>query len=216
MLLITAAVIEELRPLLEDSLFIPLADDIFRHASKPVLAAAAGIGLVDFAAGLEELFSRFEISRALLTGTCGVYPSAAGEFPLKSLVSPLRVSLGDISEVSNSGYFPGPMACRCELDDACVAGILPGIEPGGHCLTLASITSGDTAARRAGEFYRADFEQMEAFSFARVCQRREIPAALLLAVANFVGSRGHRQWRENAASGAEACARVLKTRLDLL
>ncbi|NPA25747.1 MAG: hypothetical protein GXO34_07975 [Deltaproteobacteria bacterium] len=215
MLLITAAVIEELRPLLEDSLFIPLADDIFRHASKPVLAAAAGIGLVDFTAGLEELFSRFRISRALLTGTCGVYPAAGDRFPLKSLVSPLRITLGDASEIAGSGYFPGPMACRCELDEASVAGLLPGTEPGGHCLTLASITSDDAAARRAGEFYRVDFEQMEAFSFARVCQRREIPAALLLAVANLVGSRGHRQWRENAGACAEVCARALKTRLDL-
>jgi nucleoside phosphorylase len=214
-LLITAAVRDELEPLLADADFTVLSDTVFRHVRKPVLVAAAGIGLVDFAAGLKDLFFRFGISRALLTGTCGVYPDAATRWPLNSLVSPARITLGDTAEALGSGYFPKSMACCCRRDGAWEE-ILPGVERRGHCLSLTAITSGDAAARRIGAFYQADFEQMEAFSFTRLCQQQKVPAAMLLTVANQVGSRGHRQWLENAAPGAVRCARVLKTLVEQL
>ena len=213
MLLVCSAVIEELEPLLQPSIFNQVAQALFVHRQKPVMVAALGVGLVDFTCGFQALLGNYQIDEALLTGTCGVYPGAFQQWPIGSLVSPLKISLGDLSEVDQTGYFPSPVISTSLLDENFLLRLAPGAE--GHCLTLTTITSNDQVAARIEHHYQAHFEQMEAYAFARLCQRQKISGAVLFAVANQVGREGHQQWRAHARQGACLSADLLRDKLDM-
>jgi nucleoside phosphorylase len=212
MLLICAAVIEELQPLLIAGDFKQAGENLFKHNDRPVLIAALGVGLVDFASGLQGVLCDFKIDKALLTGTCGVYPEALAESPLGTLVVPEKISLGDLSVVEKSGYFPAPVTQSCILDKELFCDLLPNL--GGHCLTLATITADDQVAVKIAGYYRAEFEQMEAYAFARLCQINQVRGTALFAVVNQVGSQGHAQWRANAHAGAITAADLIRERFN--
>ena len=214
MQLICSAVIEELEPLLQASIFKQEGPALFSHRQKPVVAAALGVGLVEFVCGFQALLDKYQVDEALLTGTCGVYPAASRQWPIGSLVSPLKISLGDLAEVDGTGYFPAPITSTCFLDESFSLRLLAGSDL--HCLTLATITSDNQAAGRIEHHYLAHFEQMEAYAFARLCQRQKIPGAVLFAVANQVGLDGHQQWRANAHHGVCQCATLLQEKLHLV
>ena len=213
MQLICAAVIEELHPLLGSGTFKQESEKLFKHHSRPLLIAALGVGLVDFASGFQAVLHDFAIDKALLTGTCGVYPEALVEYPLGTLVVPEKVSIGDLSEVEKSGYFPPPVIPSCNLDEELFQNLLP--VTGGHCLTLATITADDQLAIRLANHYQAQFEQMEAYAFARICQLNRVTGTALFAVANQVGNAGHAQWRANAGQGAVTAADLIRRRFAL-
>lgn len=209
MRLICAAVIEELQPLLADGAFERESEKLFKHRLKPLLLAALGVGLVDFAAGFQDLLLKFEIETALLTGTCGVYPEALADYPIGTLVSPEKISLGDLSEVEQSGYFPAPIISPLSLPEK---PFVSESVAGGHCLTLATITADNRAAGRIESFYQAQFEQMEAYAFARLCNLNRVQGSALFAVVNRVGADGHQQWLANAGVGSEAAAELIRKR----
>ncbi|MEA1923405.1 MAG: hypothetical protein U9N63_12200 [Pseudomonadota bacterium] len=213
MQLICAAVIEELEPLLQPSLFSQIGPALYTHRQKPVLVAALGVGLVDFACGFQALLGNYKVDEALLTGTCGVYPGAFRQWPIGSLVSPLKISLGDLAEVDQTGYFPAPIISTCHLDENC--SLRPASDVDMNCLTLATITSNDPAAARIEHHYQAHFEQMEAYAFARLCQVHKISGAVLFAVSNRVGCDGHQQWRDHAQQGACLSTDFLREKFDL-
>ncbi len=213
MLLICAAVLEELQPLIVSGDFKQEGENLFKHHSRSVLIAALGVGLVDFASGLQSVLCDFKIDQALLTGTCGVYPEALVEYPLGTLVVPEKVSLGDLSEVEKSGYFPAPVIQSCILDKELFCDLLPDL--GGHCLTLATITADDQLAVKIADHYRVEFEQMEAYAFARLCQINQVRGMALFAVVNQVGSKGHAQWRANADQGAIMVADLIRGKFNL-
>ena len=213
MQLLCSAVIEELEPLLRPSIFTQVGSALFVHRLKPVVVAALGVGLVDFACGFQTLLGSYQINEAMLIGTCGAYPGAFRKWPIGSLVSPLKISLGDLSEVDQTGYFPAPITSTCLLDETFSRRLAPGVDR--HCLTLAAITSDDRAAARIEQHYQVHFEQMEAYAFARLCQRQKISGAVLFAVANQVGCDGHQQWRDHARQGASLSAAFLREKLDL-
>ncbi len=213
MQLICSAVIEELEPLLQASVFSQVAPAIYIHRQRPVLVAALGVGLVDFACGFQALLGNYQVDEALLTGTCGVYPGAFRQWPIGSLVSPLKISLGDLAEVDQTGYFPAPIVQTCFLDENHSLRSVSDVDM--HCLTLATITSNDPVAVRIERHYQAHFEQMEAYAFARLCKRHKISGAVLFVVANRVGCDGHKQWRDNARQGACRCSTLLYEKFDL-
>ncbi len=214
MQLICTAVIEELEPLLQSATFKQEGKDLFIHHQKPVVLAALGVGLVDFTSGFQALLNRYQIEKALLTGTCGVYPEASRQWPIGSLVAPLKISLGDLSEVNKTGYFPAPITATCNLDKSFSRHLIPDLDT--HCLTLATITSNDQTATRIENYYQSHFEQMEAYAFARSCQMQEISGAVLFAVANQVGRDGHQQWQTHARQGANLSAICLREKLHLV
>ena len=213
MLLICAAVIEELQPLIDSGDFKQESDNLFKHRSRPALIAALGVGLVDFASGFQSVLSDLKVDRAVLTGTCGVYPESLAASPLGTLIVPQKISLGDLSEVEKSGYFPAPVTPFCKLDKELFRDRLP--SSGGHCLTLATITADDQIAIKIAKHYQAHFEQMEAYAFARLCQLNRITGAALFAVVNQVGSKGHEQWRVNAEHGAIKVADLIRNKFML-
>ncbi len=211
--LICAAVIEELSPLTEASDFRKESETLFVHRREAVLIAALGVGLVDFASGFQALLNNYKIDKALLTGTCGAYPEAFLEWPIGTLVAPDKISLADLSEVEKSGYFPAPITSPCTLDAELFSDLLPNI--GGHCLTLATITSDDPVAAQIEEYYQAHFEQMEAYAFARLCQLNKVCGSALLAVVNRVGRDGHEQWLAHGQAGAVSAANLIGEKFNL-
>ena len=213
MQLICAAVIEELEPLLQSTTFKQESTTLFTHQQKPIVLAALGVGLVDFSCGLQALLNQYQIEKALLTGTCGVYPRASRQWPIDTLVAPFKISLGDIAEIDKNGYFPAPINTTCLLDENFSQYLLP--DAGTHCLTLATITSDDQSADRIESYYHSHFEQMEAYAFARLCQLQKISGAVLFAVANKVGRDGHQQWCNHARQGAFLSAACLREKLQL-
>jgi nucleoside phosphorylase len=214
MQLICAAVIEELEPLLQSANFKQEATALFIHQQKPIVLAALGVGLVDFSSAFQVLLNRYQIEKALLTGTCGVYPEASRQWPIGTLVAPSKISLGDLSAVEKHGYFPAPIVTTCHLDENFSQYLMP--DSGTHCLTLTTITSDDPTAARIESYYRSHFEQMEAYAFARICQLQEISGAVLFAVANQVGRDGHQQWLNHAQQGAHQSAINLREKLQLV
>ena len=214
MQLICSAVIEELGPLLQSSLFKQEGPAFFVHRKKPIVVASLGVGLVDFASGFQSLLERYQVDRALLTGTCGVYPGASRQWLIGSLAAPSKISLGDLSEVDRTGYFPAPVATTCHLDKNFSQSLIA--DSDSHCLTLATITSDDQTAARIENYYNSHFEQMEAYAFARICQFRKISGAVLFAVANQVGRDGHQQWRSHAQQGVSRSADLLREKLNLI
>jgi len=204
---------EELQPLLADPAFQQESETLFRHRKKSLLAAACGVGLVDFAGSFQALLQNFKIDSALLTGTCGVYPEAEVSWPIGTLVVPEKVSLGDLSEVEKSGYLPAPVVSSCRLAENLFVDYKA--KAGGHCLTLATITANDLTAGRIENYYKAHFEQMEAYAFARLCQLNRVRGSALFAVVNRVGSAGHKQWLANSRAGSAAAADLIRERFKL-
>lgn len=214
MQLLCAAVIEELEPLLQITPFKEAGPNIFLNPEKNFAVAALGIGLVGFASGFQSLLENYDVDQALLTGTCGVYPGASQQWPIGSLVAPQKISLGDLSEVDQSGYFPAPITSTYHLDKNFSQPLIP--DSNSHCLTLATITSSDQTAARIENYYHSHFEQMEAYSFAHICQERKITGSTLFAVANEVGREGHRQWRKHARQGSRQVAALLGKKFNLV
>jgi nucleoside phosphorylase len=211
--LICAAVIDELQPLLAAADFQQESELLFRHRGKPVLAAAFGVGLVDFTSGFQAFLQNFKINTALLTGTCGVYPEAEADWPIGTLAAPEKISLGDLSAVEKSGYLPPAITPSCVFTDKPFTDL--GANIGGHGLTLTTITADDRVASRIANHYQAHFEQMEAYAFARLCQINQIHGSALFAVANRVGCDSHAQWLINARPGAGKAAELICQRFGL-
>ncbi len=214
MQLICAAVIEELEPLLQLTSFKQEGEALFTHQQKSLVVAALGVGLVDFSIGFQALLHRYKIEEALLSGTCGVYPKAFQQWPIGTLVAPLKISLGDLSEIDKTGYFPAPITATCHLENNFSGHLMP--ESDTHCLTLATITSDDPTAARIESYYQSHFEHMEAYAFARLCQVQKISGTVLFSIANQVGRDGHQQWRTHARQGACLNAIYLREKLQLL
>jgi len=213
MILICAAIPAELKPLIDDG-FSRRGENFFQHRSKPLLLAALGIGSSSLLLTFSRLFSQFPFTRALLTGTCGIYPQAAVAYEPGTLFSPTTARLADGLVAENRGYFPEIMPQEFPLE----FGIWPRerVFPG-PCLSPAAITADDVLAVRLGRHYRAVAEQMECFAFAAACREFNIKASALFAVSNLVGSAGHQQWLSNHERAVEkSCALIREFLPELL
>ena len=193
MILICAAVPAELKPLLDDD-FERRGENLFQHRSKPLRLAALGIGGSSFLLAFSRIYAQFPFARALLTGTCGIYPQTTVDYRPGILFSPSSARLADGLAAEGRGYFPESMPQEFPLD--------PGFWPRervyhGPCLSPAVITGDDALAVRLGRHYRAVAEQMECFAFAAACREFNVQASALFAVSNLVGAAGHVQWLSN-------------------
>jgi nucleoside phosphorylase len=160
------------------------------------------------------LCSQFPITRALLTGTCGMYPETSALYEPGSLFAPSSVRLADGMVAEGRGYFPGAMQQEFPLEaefwhqDRVLHG---------SCLSPAAITSDDALAVLLGRHYRAVAEQMECFAFAAACREFNVEASALFAVSNMVGAAGHAQWLSNHEWVVEnACRLIVESLPELL
>lgn len=191
--------------------FAEVEKDIFMHRCQPLVAAPLGIGTCGFLLGFTRLVQRFAVSRALLTGTCGIYPGAVDEFPLGSLFSPSLSCLGAAAVAQDQGYVPDVVAQEFALHPG--EWQQHGGVGSGRCLTLTAITADDLLAEQLGAYYRAVAEQMECFAFAAACHAYGISGSALFAVSNVVGRDGHVQWRSTHARVVEKSAACIRTAL---
>jgi len=168
---------------------------------SPVFATL-GVGLVDSAIGTARKMSELSPSALVFIGTCGGHA-----LPLGSVVVASRVCLVEPSVVEGRAAFPPPVKLELDLashrdralHDACEAA---GARSVAVATTLAVTTDDDLATRLAAS---GAVEHLEAYAVARACAAADVPCAIVLAVANDVGSRGREQWK---ASHEEASARA--------
>jgi nucleoside phosphorylase len=122
-----------------------------------------------------------------------------------------RIRLVSTAETETRGAFPLPM--RTEIDasgrlaDALVAARAREVT----VATTLAITTDDALAAKVADLRDGDVEHLEAFAFAEACVEANVPFAVVLGVANLVGSTAREQWRQNhGPAGHEAGALVVR------
>jgi len=197
-----------LRPLLGDHLAA-------RVGGRTVVARTAGVGLAGSAAGAARHLVDVAPGAVVLVGSCGAYASAA--LAIGDVVVGRTLRLVDLASLDGLAEFPPPMATRLETD-ARLSEALAAFEFAGPprarasacaaCVaTTLAITVDDAAALRIAAAVGADVEHLEAHGVATACAARGVPFAVVLGVANLVGSRGRAEWlvhhlHAEAAAGA--------------
>jgi nucleoside phosphorylase len=81
--------------------------------------------------------------------------------------------------------------------------------------TTLAITTDDALAARLADHTRCDVEHLEAFAVARACNARSIPLAVVLGVANIVGSGARAEWLENHRAAGDAAGAHVARWLEL-
>lgn len=184
-------------------------------ASSAVVAAAVGVGVVDAAAGVTRWIERERPARALLLGTCGAF---AGRAAIGEVVVGASALLVDAALEAGHAALPPPLVARAALDpalrDAAVAAGARSVQ----IANTVAVTTDDAYAARLAAHSAADVEHLEAFAFARACALAEVPCAIVLGVANVVGSRGRDEWRANhveaSRRAADLAARALLAKIE--
>jgi nucleoside phosphorylase len=99
------------------------------------------------------------------------------------------------------------LASNAEL----VAALAEGGERRVAVATTLAVTTDDALAARVAERTACDVEHLEAFAVAEACVHANVPFAVVLGVANRVGSTARGEWRQNHhATGHAAGALVAR------
>jgi nucleoside phosphorylase len=69
-----------------------------------------------------------------------------------------------------------------------------------------SVTTDDAVAAKLGVL--APVEHLEAYAVARTCKALGLPCAIVLGIANIVGSKGREQWRTHHVEASARAAEV--------
>lgn len=169
-----------------------------------IAADAVGIGLAAAAAGTALAVRTHAPRSVVLVGTCGVYENRGRDLGIAEIVAANRICLASTAAVEGRGAFPTPMLVAIE-PDAMLTGAVAGqsVRRVGVATTLA-ITTDDTLANRVGDGLDCEVEHLEAFAVASACARAQVPVAVVLGVANRVGSRARDEWRRHHMAAGSA------------
>jgi nucleoside phosphorylase len=178
-----------------------------------VVGRTVGIGLVAAAAGAAAALEAFQPRAVILVGTCGAYQGrgiSTGE-----VVVGRRVCLASTAVVEGRGAFPGPMLVETDLDGPLSEGVgQKGVRRADVATTLA-VTTDDRLAATVSDGLRCDVEHLEAFAVARACAEKGVPLAVVLGVANMVGSSARAEWQMNHRAAGDAAGTHVALWLDL-
>jgi len=177
--------------------------------------AAVGVGLVESAVGTARALAEHRPDVAVLVGTCGAFAGAS--LASGSVVVGARVRLVDASALAGDAEIPAPMPVDEPLDRVLHDAFAGAGAKSVQIANTVGITVSDVLASKLAA--RSDVEHLEAFAFARACAAARVPCAVVLAVANAVGSRGRAEWlashvNASASAGAlvyDALGAVLRT-----
>ena len=192
----------------------PILGDGFSGASggHAVEARAIGIGLAASARGAALALRSFEPRAAVFVGTCGAY--RGHRVAIGDVVVGGRICLVSTAAAEARAAFPAPM--RTEID-----GTGPLSEALGAnasrivaIATTLAITTDDALAARASHHRGCDVEHLEAFAFAEACVEAKVPFAVVLGVANVVGSTARDEWLENHRSAGHAAGALVARWLE--
>jgi nucleoside phosphorylase len=176
-----------------------------------VAAAAVGIGLADAAAGMAEALRTVMPRCVVLIGTCGVYESRGGDLGITHVVAASRIRLASTAAVEGRGAFPAPMAVSIDPDASLSSALAGAVVRRVAVATTLAITTDDALAARVSHALECEVEHLEAFAVVAACARLHVPAAVILGVANRVGSRAREDWLRHHEAAGQAAADVVAT-----
>lgn len=164
---------------------------------------AVGIGLVDATIGMTRCISRHRPTHVMLLGTCGAAPSSG--LKIGDVIAATEVRLVDPAVVEGRAAMPyASEALR--LDRAMLEPLTSsGARPSTVVNPLGITTDDGLAAKLAA---LGEAEHLEAYGVARACQAAGIPCAIVLGIANIVGSRGREEWRANHVAVSAGAAEI--------
>ena len=169
----------------------------FRELTQArVPTATVGVGLIEAAIGTTRCLFEHRPSLVVFLGTCG---SLASDLAIGEVVVGASVTLTGTN-------LPAPMPRELVLGPFAMRA-----KPVRIATTLGITTDDARAAERAVE---AHVEHLEAFAFARACSIAAVPCAIVLGVANPVGSRGRERWLENHVAASARAAEALYDALE--
>jgi futalosine hydrolase len=191
-----------LSPLLGDALKAQLHD-------LDVVAEAIGIGLAAAAAGMAIAVATHGPRCVVMVGTCGVYANRAADLGIGQVVAAHRVRLASSATVEGRAAFPGPMLVGVDPDASLTDGLAgESVRRVGVATTLA-ITTEDALAHRISGTLECEVEHLEAFSAIAACVRLHVPSAVVLGVANRVGSPARDEWLRHHEEAGKAATDVV-------
>ncbi|HTB71815.1 MAG TPA: hypothetical protein VK762_01165 [Polyangiaceae bacterium] len=162
---------------------------------RRVAARVAGIGLVAAAVGATVHLGALKPRAVVLVGTCGAYRGTG--LAIGDVVVARRLVLVDPAATAGTAQFPEPMTIAAQADGPLGEAFAALGARACAVATTLGITVDDEAAARIAEGSGAEVEHLETQGVAMACAAGGAPFAAVLAVANFVGSRGRAEWREN-------------------
>lgn len=181
-------------------------------APRALPRALVGVGLVSSALGAARLLADRKPSAAILLGTCGAY--AGSGLSIGDVVVAERTCLADAGQAESRAAILLPMREPVELDRALREKLGAGARLVSVATTLA-VTTDDALAESLARSSGCAVEHLEAYAVARAFADAAVPLAIVLGVANDVGSRGREQWAANHRSAAAAAVRHALTSLSL-
>jgi futalosine hydrolase len=102
------------------------------------------------------------------------------------------------------------MATAMETDEGMRSAIAASGAVVADVATTLGVTVDDAVAARVAKATGAAAEHLEAFGVAIACGSLGVPLAVVLGVANVVGSRARDEWKQNHRSAAGAAIDVVK------
>jgi nucleoside phosphorylase len=170
-----------------------------------IAAEAVGIGLAVAAAGTASAIRALAPRCVVLVGTCGVYESRGPDIGIAQVVVASGIRLASTAAVEGRGAFPGPMLVEVEPDASLSRALADDTVRRVGVATTLAITTDDALANRVAHALECEVEHLEAFAVAAACAQLRIPTAVILGVANHVGSRARDEWlRHHLAAGNAA------------
>ncbi len=170
--------------------------------SVEVKARTVGIGVVAAAAGTASVLSEVAPAAIVFVGTCGAY--AGRGLAIGDVVVARRTCLVSTAVIDGRAATPTPMRIDHEsgerLSDALA-------RYGGRKVDVATtlaITTDDALSTRVAEGSGCDVEHLEAFAVADASTTAGVPWAVVLGVANLVGSGARVEWQMNHRRAGEA------------
>lgn len=167
-----------------------------------------GIGLAKAKDGTQALVQKLQSAgksdlRVIFIGSCGAVDSS---IPLLSLRAASSVSLCQVNAPDNSCIYQ-PIKSSDEL-----SGVLQQASDStvpGKFYSSETITRSLEVAKQCRDLSGGEFENLELFSVAQVCNNMGIAWGCLSAVTNTVCPDGHEQWKANHERAAELTSKAL-------
>jgi futalosine hydrolase len=172
-------------------------------AQLSVRLDAVGIGLVDATLGMTRCIERHGPAEVMLIGTCGAAPGSG--LAIGDVIVASSVRLVDPAVVEGRAAMPfasEPIA----LDETMIDQVFAAGAREATVVNPLGITTDDALAAKLSALGKV--EHLEAYGVARSCQAASIHCAIVLAVANVVGSKGREEWRANHVAASARAGEV--------
>jgi purine-nucleoside phosphorylase len=172
---------------------------------------AAGVGLVDAAAGAAAAIAETRPRAVVFVGTAGLYLGARPRVGFGDAAVVRRARLACEGVARGSSYFPEPLISSVETDRPLREALRTRARlPLADVACPPGITRSAAVARKLAATTGAALENLEVLAVARAAARAKVPFAAVLGVSNHVGPQAHAEWKSLAAlASASACAAVL-------